>query len=69
MAQPNRSNGSGAKQVGLLKNSLVTLVGVGFFFAIVGVFGLSASITSLAAFIAVGIWIFANSKQLPDAGR
>jgi hypothetical protein len=69
MAQPNRSNGSGAKQVGLLKNSLVTLVGVGFFFAIVGVFGLSASVTSLAAFIAAGIWIFANSKQLPDAGR
>jgi hypothetical protein len=55
--------------VGLLKSSLVTLIGVGFFFAIVGVFGLSISIASLAAFIAVAIWIFANSKQLPDAGR
>jgi hypothetical protein len=53
----------------LLKNSIVALIGVGFFFAIIGVFGQSVSIASLAAFIAVAIWIFVNSKQLSDAGR
>ncbi|WP_426437043.1 hypothetical protein [Bradyrhizobium genosp. P] len=53
---------------GLIKNCVVALAGVGFFFGIIGVFGLSVSLASLAAFIAVAIWIF-NSKQLPDAGR
>jgi hypothetical protein len=42
--------------------------GVGFFFGINGVFGLSVSLASLATFIAVAVWTF-NSKQLPDAGR
>jgi uncharacterized membrane protein YbaN (DUF454 family) len=54
---------------GLIKNCVVALVGVGFFFAIIGVFGLSVSLASLSAFIAVAIWIFVNSKQLPEAGR
>lgn len=53
---------------GLIKNCLVALAGVGFFFGILGVFGLSVSLASLAAFIAVAIWIF-NSTRLPDAGR
>lgn len=54
--------------MGLIKNCVVALAGVGFFFGIIGVFGLSVSLASLAAFIALAIWIF-NSKQLPDAGR
>jgi hypothetical protein len=53
---------------GSIKNCLVALAGVGFFFGIIGVFGLSVSLASLATFIAVAVWIF-NSKQLPDAGQ
>ena len=36
----------------------VTLIGVGFFFAIIGVFGLAAAIGSLALFIALALIIF-----------
>jgi uncharacterized membrane protein YbaN (DUF454 family) len=54
---------------GLIKHCVVALAGVGFFFAIVGVFGLSVSLASLAAFIALAIWIFVNSMQLPDVGQ
>jgi hypothetical protein len=57
------------KYVELLRSSLVALIGVGFFFAIVGVFGLSVAITALAAFVAIAIWIFIDSKQITDAGR
>jgi len=53
---------------GLIKNCVVALAGVGFFFGIIGVFGLSVSLASLAAFIAVALWIF-NSTRFPDAER
>jgi hypothetical protein len=35
-----------------------TLIGAGFFFAIIGVFGLPAAIGSLALFIALALLIF-----------
>jgi hypothetical protein len=57
------------KYVELLSSSLVALIGVGFFFAIVGVFGLSVAITALAVFVAIAIWIFVGSKQITDAGQ
>jgi hypothetical protein len=37
---------------------VVTLIGAGFFFAIIGVFGLPAAIGSLALFIALALLIF-----------
>jgi hypothetical protein len=42
----------------ILKSGIVALVGVGFFFALIGVFGLSASIASLIVFILLALWIF-----------
>jgi hypothetical protein len=57
------------KYVELLSSSLVALIGVGFFFAIVGVFVLSVAITALAVFVAIAIWIFVGSKQITDAGQ
>ena len=54
---------------GLIKNCVVALVGVGFFFGIIGVFGLSVSISSLAAFLAVAIWIFVDSQQVTGHDR
>jgi uncharacterized membrane protein YbaN (DUF454 family) len=42
----------------ILKSGIVALIGVGFFFAIVGVFGLSTSIASLVVFILLALWIF-----------
>jgi uncharacterized membrane protein YbaN (DUF454 family) len=42
----------------ILKGGVVALVGVGFFFALIGVFGLSTAIASLIAFILLGLWIF-----------
>jgi hypothetical protein len=54
---------------GLIKKCVVALAGVGFFFAIIGVFGLSVSIASLAAFLALAIWIFVYSEQFTGQGR
>jgi uncharacterized membrane protein YbaN (DUF454 family) len=42
----------------ILKSGIVALIGVGFFFALIGVFGLSASIASLIVFILLALWIF-----------
>jgi uncharacterized membrane protein YbaN (DUF454 family) len=42
----------------ILKSGIVALVGVGFFFALMGVFGLSTSIASLIVFILLALWIF-----------
>jgi hypothetical protein len=36
----------------------VTLIGIGFFFAIVGVFGLAAAIVALALFVALASVLF-----------
>jgi hypothetical protein len=37
---------------------VATLFGVAFFFVIIGVFGLSASIAALALFVALAVFIF-----------
>jgi hypothetical protein len=37
---------------------VATLLGVAFFFVIIGVFGLSASIAALVVFIALALFIF-----------
>ena len=42
----------------ILKSGVVALMGVGFFFAIIGVFGLSTSIASLIVFILLALCIF-----------
>jgi uncharacterized membrane protein YbaN (DUF454 family) len=42
----------------ILKSGIVALVGVGFFFALIGVFGLSTAIASLIVFILLALWIF-----------
>jgi hypothetical protein len=51
----------------ILKNGIVALIGVGFFFAIIGVFGLSTSIASLIVFVALAIWIFFGPQHLSGA--
>jgi multidrug transporter EmrE-like cation transporter len=37
---------------------LTTLLGFGFFNALIGVFGLSVAITALLLFISLAVWIF-----------
>jgi hypothetical protein len=49
------------------KGCIVALIGGGVFFALIGVFGLSASIVSLVAFIALAIWIFFRPQHLSGA--
>jgi hypothetical protein len=41
---------------------VVTLIGIGFFFAIVGVFGLPASIGSLLLFVALTLLIVSRQQ-------
>ena len=53
--------------VGLLKGSIVTLIGIAFFFAIIGVFGMAVSIAALGAFITLAVGIFVNSQRLTDS--
>jgi hypothetical protein len=50
----------------ILKSGIVALIGVGFFFAIVGVFGLSTSIASLVVFILLALWIFLRPQPLGE---
>jgi hypothetical protein len=47
---------------------VATLFGVAFFFAIIGVFGLSASITALVLFVALAVFIF-RRPQDQETGR
>ena len=42
---------------------VATLFGVAFFFAIIGVFGLSASITALVLFVALAVFIFRRPQD------
>jgi len=42
----------------ILKSGIVALMGVGFFFALMGVFGFSAAIASLIVFLLSALWIF-----------
>ena len=51
----------------VLKSSAVALIGVYFFFAIVGVFGLFTSVVSLVVFISVSLWIFNHPQRLTGA--
>jgi uncharacterized membrane protein YbaN (DUF454 family) len=51
----------------ILKSGIVALIGVGFFFAIVGVFGLSTSIASLVVFILLALWIFLRPQPSGEA--
>ena len=51
----------------ILKSGIVALIGVGFFFAIVGVFGLSTSIASLVVFILLALWIFLRTQPSGEA--
>jgi uncharacterized membrane protein YbaN (DUF454 family) len=48
----------------VLKSSVVGLIGVCFFFAIIGVLGLSTSVVSLIVFILVALWTFGRSQHL-----
>jgi hypothetical protein len=48
----------------VLKISVVALIGICFFNAIIGVFGLSTSIVSLIVFILVALWTFGRSQHL-----
>jgi hypothetical protein len=45
---------------------IVILLGVAFFFAIVGVFGLPASIIALVLFIALAVLIFQRAQAEGD---
>jgi len=40
-----------------------TILGVAFFFAIIGVFGLSASIATLVLFVALAVFIFRRPQD------
>ena len=51
----------------IVKNGIVALTGVGFFLAIMGVFGLSASIASLIVFILLALWIFHRPQSSGEA--
>jgi uncharacterized membrane protein YbaN (DUF454 family) len=51
----------------IVKNGIVTLTGVGFFFAIMGVFGLSTSIASLIVFILLALWILHRPQPSGEA--
>jgi uncharacterized membrane protein YbaN (DUF454 family) len=51
----------------IVKNGIVALTGVGFFFAIMGVFGLSTSIASLIVFILLALWIFHRPQPPGEA--
>jgi hypothetical protein len=42
---------------------VATLLGVAFFFAIVGVFGLSGSIAALALFVVLAVFIFRRPQD------
>jgi len=42
---------------------VATLLGVAFFFIIIGVFGLSASIAALALFVALAVFIFRRPQD------
>ena len=42
---------------------VATLLGVAFFFAIIGVFGLSASIAALVLFVALAVFIFRRPQD------
>jgi hypothetical protein len=52
----------------VLKISVVVLIGICFFNAIIGVFGLSTAIVSLVVFVLAAFWIFAHSPR-PHGGQ
>jgi hypothetical protein len=43
--------------------TVATMLGVVFFFVIIGVFGLSASIAALVAFVALALFIFRRPQD------
>jgi hypothetical protein len=54
------------KNIGAIVGAIIAaLVGVTFFFVIIGVFGLPASMIALAAFIALALFVF----RRPQAER
>jgi Na+/H+-translocating membrane pyrophosphatase len=62
-----RIKGPAMDYLAVLKSSIVALIGVCFFFAIIGVFGLSTSIVSLIVFVVVALWTFGRRQHFPDA--